>query len=371
MERGIVMSKYLVKLMPLGKFFFGGDMTFKIGNKETAFSSYIIHSFTTPQQTSILGMMRFLILSNNDEAFNIKENRIKDQNKANALIGENGFTVCGDHKEVNYCSILRIGPCFMLDTQNRMPYFKASRDMDLQLVGESNGMDAIVDGMHFRIPDIYIKTKEETRHFTGKDYLSHYYRSLDGKDLKQENELFIEDIRVGINKNYSGKTENEAFYKQVSYRLKDNFCFAFEVEVSDSIKLTTYNKQVVKLGADDSSFVFEAEQINKNDYPVSENELKVVLLSDTYLPDVSTCQLRFAITEVRPFRFLFFKNNTNAQSYNVLNVIKDKSYNPAKRYDLYQAGSVFYFENKKDKEAFCRKIDSYAEFKQIGYNQYC
>lgn len=74
---GIVMSKYLVKLMPLGKFFFGGDMTFKIGNKETAFSSYIIHSFTTPQQTSILGMMRFLILSNNDEAFNIKENRIK------------------------------------------------------------------------------------------------------------------------------------------------------------------------------------------------------------------------------------------------------------------------------------------------------
>ena len=70
------MSKYLVKLMPLGKFFFGGDMTFKVDNeetirevnssilkggnmafkvddKETAFSSYIIHSFMTPQQTSI------------------------------------------------------------------------------------------------------------------------------------------------------------------------------------------------------------------------------------------------------------------------------------------------------------------------------
>lgn len=368
MEKEITMSKYLVKLIPLGKFFFGGDMTFKINNKETDFSSYIIHSFMTPQQTSILGMMRFLILSNCDEAFNIKENHIKDKKKADLLIGEKGFTVCKDHKEMNYCSILRIGPCFVLDIQNQMPYFKASRDTDLQ-IGESNEVDATVNGMHFQIPDIYFKGEKETRHFTGKDYLPHYYQSLDGMNLKKEEELFIEDIRIGINKNYSGKTESEAFYKQISYRLKENFCFAFEVEVSDSINLTDcrYNKQIVKLGADDSYFVFEAEQIEKNLYPVLENELKVVLLSDTYLPDLSTCHLRFAITEVRPFRFLSITNSTDTKDYNV----KYKSSRSAERYDLYRAGSVFYFENKKDKEIFCKQIDSYADFKQIGYNQYC
>ena len=87
------MSKYLVKLLPLGKFFFGGDMAFKVNNKETAFSSYIIHSFMTPQQTSILGMMRFLILSkvNDKSVFSVERNCINDVEKANGLIGNSGI----------------------------------------------------------------------------------------------------------------------------------------------------------------------------------------------------------------------------------------------------------------------------------------
>ena len=64
------MSKtYLVTLKPIDKFFFGGDMTFAIpeGNKERkeanrSFSSYIIRSMPFPQQTSLLGMLRFLLL---------------------------------------------------------------------------------------------------------------------------------------------------------------------------------------------------------------------------------------------------------------------------------------------------------------------
>ena len=69
------MSKYIIKLIPTGRFFFGGDMTFTIGKqKETdkskgekdsyqiyneEFSSYIISSLKFPQQTSLLGMLRF------------------------------------------------------------------------------------------------------------------------------------------------------------------------------------------------------------------------------------------------------------------------------------------------------------------------
>lgn len=61
--------------------------------------------------------------------------------------------------------------------------------------------------------------------------------------------------------------------------------------MADSIDLTAYNKQVVKLGADDSSFVFEAERVEKVDYPVSKEDLRVILLSDTYLPDIADCKL--------------------------------------------------------------------------------
>lgn len=366
MERGTVMSKYLVKLLPLGKFFFGGDMTFKVNNEETAFSSYIIHSFMVPQQTSILGMMRFLILSNNAEAFNCKENCIKDVNKAKVLIGEKGFSVDpSNHSFREYQSVQKIGPCFLWSTDKNKPFFRGAKDMDLQ-IEKGNVVDATINMTPVRIPKIDIKKEKDIQPFTGKDYLNNYYISLDGEKQK-EGDIFIKDTRIGINKSYTGKTESEAFYKQVSYRLEKNFCFAFEVEVADCLNLTAYNKQIVKLGADDSSFVFEAERIEKMDYPVSKEELKIVLLSDTYLPDISGSKLLFAITDVRPFRFLSIPNSTNTQDYNV----KYKSSRSAERYDLYQAGSVFYFENKSDKETFCRLIDGYKEFKQIGYNQYC
>lgn len=374
MEREIAMSKYLVKLLPLGKFFFGGDMAFKVNNKETAFSSYIIHSFMTPQQTSILGMMRFLILSkvNDKSVFSVERNCINDVEKANGLIGNSGFVISPNHCANDYKSVLKIGPCFVLDTQTGKSYFKGAGDLDLQIDNRTNGIDATINGKSCQIPIINIQDGDKMRLFTGKDFLPHYYQTIKGEKLKEE-KLFKEDSRIGINKSYSGKTESEAFYKQISYRLSESFCFAFEVEVADSINLADekYQKQIVKLGADDSSFVFEAEKTDGINYPVWGSEKKVVLLSDTYLTDLSKCELSFAITEIRPFRFLFFKNNTDAQSYNVVNVIKDKSYYPAKRYDLYQAGSVFYFRNVADKNQFCRHIDSFAEFKQIGYNHYC
>ena len=262
------MSKYLVKLMPLGKFFFGGDMTFKVGDKETAFSSYIIHSFMTPQQTSILGMMRFLILSNNADAFNCKGNCIKNVDKANELIGTQGFVVgSSEHNPSNYQSIKNVGPCFIWETQKNKSFFRGAKDVDLQ-IGKEDMVYATINMMSVQLPKIDIKKDGKMEPFTGKDYLPNYYISRDGERL-QEKDIFMEDTRIGINKSYTGKTENNAFYKQVSYRLKKNFCFAFEVEVSDSIDLIAYNKQVVKLGADDSSFVFEAERVEKVDYPVS------------------------------------------------------------------------------------------------------
>ena len=61
-------NKYKIELTPVDKFFFGGDMTFQVGNAKSdfneRFSSYIIKSSYYPQQTSLLGMLRFLILRN-------------------------------------------------------------------------------------------------------------------------------------------------------------------------------------------------------------------------------------------------------------------------------------------------------------------
>ena len=99
------MSKYLVTLTPTGKFFFGGDMRFGINGEKEEFSSYIIESLKMPQQTSLLGMMRFLLLSNSN-LFDIAGNVIKGEDEdVKNLIGAGSFAVTNDGKSNTFGKI--------------------------------------------------------------------------------------------------------------------------------------------------------------------------------------------------------------------------------------------------------------------------
>ena len=112
------MSKYQITLTPIDRFFFGGDMTFQVGKDEKddfneRYSSYIIRSLMYPQQTSLLGMLRFLILRNAGEDV-FKDGKIVDKSKAKALIGGKSFSVNSGHEENDFGMIkslthIRIG----------------------------------------------------------------------------------------------------------------------------------------------------------------------------------------------------------------------------------------------------------------------
>lgn len=363
--RAIAMNKYLVKLTPLGKYFFGGDMTFKSGRKDgnddEKYASYIIHSFKTPQQTSLLGMMRFLLLSNDGEAFDVKNNRIKDKAVADTLIGEKSFCVSDAHKENHFGKIGRIGPCFLYNTEDKKAYFRILPP-DRRITFADAPVKAVINGAEVELPKIRVDKNGKEEAYTGKDGMDVCYASLDKSHVLKEKDLFTEDSRIGIAKNEKGKSDTAAFYKQISYRLKRGFCFAFEVETE--VDLTTYQNRLVQLGADSSSFLLEVER-NTVGYPQSKDNLQVVLVSDAYIKSTENLGIRFAVTRVRPFRFLHTGNSKNPQNYNTrYNSIRQK------RYDLYEAGSVFYFKDKDSRDKFCEYLDSFKEFTQIGYNQF-
>ena len=101
---------YLITLTPMGKFFFGGDMTFTVNGKDTDFTSYIIRSNKFPQQTSLLGMLRFLVLRNDEVVFNNSSQCITNRKEAITLIGAKSFEMSGN--EGNFGVIKSISPCF-------------------------------------------------------------------------------------------------------------------------------------------------------------------------------------------------------------------------------------------------------------------
>lgn len=323
----------------MGKFFFGGDMTFTLNGKDSENSSYFIKSNRYPQQTSLLGMLRFLLLTNaGTDVF--CDGKITDGKKASELIGENSFTV--DNMDASFGAIERITPCFLIDGK-----------------------------AHLQVNAIGKEWKFEVNEYGAID--SDYDVKKLCKDLDEA--IFLSDLRNGITKTDKHEKKDGALFKQENLIFNNfdkdgnkihDYKFAFYAEVNENIGLEKYSGQLVSLGADSSVFAITImEDVFKEPTVSTCDKFKgeyVVLTSPSYLEDADKLNVAFAITKVIPFKFL--KTSVDTKSYNRIN----KAINASERYNLYDRGSVFFFKNAEDKQKFIEKLESRVDFKQIGYN---
>ena len=354
------MSKYQITLTPVDKFFFGGDMTFKVGSQDDDFnerySSYIIQSQHFPQQTSLLGMLRFLILRNaGDEVF--KDGRIIEKGEARKLIGGKSFSVNADHVENDFGAIKSLTHVRIREESNGQAVdleFKPLYDKELKWENSSVGTSNFKE---IRIPALvdYNPKKSLLPCLT------------DGVELSQH---FVEDRRMGIDRDIkTGKTDKDALFKQISYRFNNKdgkqYCFVFEAEVDESIDLEKYSDQMVTIGGDNSQFIIGISK-DFNDSSVALPMGKAVYaLSPVFLKREEVEKATFAITQLMPFRFLESEME-KTKSYHILN----KELKRSKKYELYAPGSIFYFDDDAKKEEFIKKIEAKKDFRQIGYNEF-
>ncbi len=355
---------YLITLTPTGKFFFGGDMAFKVNGKDTEFTSYIIRSNKFPQQTSLLGMLRFLVLRNDKVAFNLREQKIIDIAKANEIIGKSSFLNWDLEEKRAYGYIESIGPCFLqVRKQSQWTDMQVAPKDALLNVDFGKSCQAVINGVLVEIPEMSYDSKEY--------YETSYLCGCCGKPTN-ESEIFKEDVCVGINRDIkTGKTEDNALFKQVSYRFNNKDCqyrFAFYATVDENVPLASYDGQLVSVGGDSSQFVIGIKEVE----PMVERHESgtcVVLESPAYLDNKDKKEdlkdVRFAITDIIPFKCMKTKTE-NVKSYNKRNLVEEYS----DGLSLYDKGSVFYFKNKAGAEAFAKKLEGYANFRQIGYNHY-
>jgi CRISPR-associated protein Cmr3 len=368
------MSKYLITLTPVDKFFFGSETTFKRSSEDKkdheleafdeAYSSYVIASNLFPQQTSLLGMLRFLLLSSDNTLF--KNNRIIAGKEAGVsdLIGKQSF-----HLEKNnltageqcFGRIQKLYPCFLQRKTNHS--------------GWKNMVYAPLDyGLNVSCKDRIVEIPE----FRYKDGLKYGYIT-DGRFFS-EKELFRKDIRVGIDRDFNGKTKSEAYYKQISYRFtkgvkeeEHELRFAFHAELDYAFK---QDACVVSLGGDNSTFILEwaapdEASLQLSGYTSCQSDSlpgKVVLLSDAYLTadDLKCC--RYHISDVVPFRFLTSDVSDTKEYYTFSG--NNRLMRNNDKYNLYKRSSVFFFDTPAKMKQFTDALDAYQRFVQIGYNHY-
>jgi len=312
-----------IKLHPESMFFFGGEQGIT--------ADYFLKGSFIPQQTALLGLLRHQILLQNNL---MKGNKIINDVVASEWIGDKSFDF-SVLKQV-FGKISGISQCFIVNSENKyLPYF------------------------HEYISDI--KKAEENYYFPAHDPKKHYdsrWKSISGNQYLDESSCFTELERIGVDKDYSGKTQNKSFYKQVWMKMKTGLSFGFYATFSDEVVLKDAD---VTFGKESAPFKMEVVDQELQLFDDQQNSNGILLLSDAYSKLDLSELCDFSISSVVPFR-----NLKNVTSANHTFYSRHKSEN---RLQLYQRGSVFASSNNLD--AIRTELEAYTNFQAIGYNRFC
>ncbi len=379
-------KKYLIKFKPVDLFFFGQENKYRRrleNGKEKFEADYYQESAYFPQQTTILGALRYLLLQENGQI------PVQDFSKAEKLIGKQSFTM--SNSPLDFGVIKSLSPVFIVkkdkkDKNKDKFYIPNPKDMALKCdmvrifsprkievktnrpntllvfdeYNEKEGIGKFLINME-DLDDFYNYTEDDV--YSGKEkYLFEKVEKIGitKNKLKSENGKYKIDNKAG---------DEKAFYKQIFLTFKENdTSFGIVVELEEGHNLPS--KTMVPLGAEKSLFEVSVEDYAEHTLEklvkwknYNGDLYKLVLLSDTYIEDNNPEDYLFSISETKPFRFL--STSIEKDNYGQL-------HRSPKRYNLFEAGSVFYFDDKNKAEKFGNKITGQKaeNFDKIGYNKY-
>lgn len=310
--------KYLITLTPLEPFLFGGDTTFgAYANKEEG--SYLVQSTRFPQQSAILGMLKKEIMIQAGYLTRKRKGEWVDAKfkvKAEILVGKEKFDITKRDQQ-SLGAIKNISPVFLLQDNQR--YIKK----------------VDIDG--------YPYENDKLKNYTSKIDIYNNYISIDNKHRLTSKDIWESVEQIG---NKKDGTDN-ALFKKTSYKLMNNFKFAFYLECDFELKAS-----IVHLGADRSSF--QMEVTISDDALNHQSKGYITLLSDAYITQSIDCN--FAITSEISYRSI-------TGSKHVQNRYENNKFHKCNRIFLYEKGSIFI----NPSNALIANLNN-PNLQQIGYN---
>ena len=347
------MTDYLIRLNPVDMFFFGGEQTFGYLNN----TDYFGISNLFPQQTAILGMLRKEILIQANIYKEIPEAYTDDNHtQMNKNIGHKSFNVdeALDGKTQEFGFIKNISPLFI--SKAGINFIKKPFDLS---------EDHCKSDLNFfkKKGKAYINNRKDfiplLDGYNPKKGIADQFISHDKKTIKDSKDIFIPHIKIGINKMDRGvDNDEENFFKQQFYRLKQGYEFAFFASIDKNIK----NNSLVSIGAENSPFIMKVETAKTSFQQLFQHEKtdRLTLLSDALVSSQIYENCDFAITKTLNFRNI----RTKSGDYRY----KDKGENKSKsrKYTFLSCGSVFFI--KKEKREAAEKCIRNEHLEKIGYN---
>ncbi len=324
------MQSYLVTLTPLEPYFFGGERTFHYGTETTMPDTYYIASEKTPNQTALLGVLRYAILDRYGLLWHSGETDAQRTLRAHSgrYVGENSFSINGDNR---FGLIEKISPLFL--RRGETSYLPAP--LNYRIVDEKDG-----GCLRFAALPSSADAKRVPVNYTAKghDLPAGKYLPL-CETTGELTDPFLSDVRVGIDT----KEKKDGFFKKEYQMLKSGFRFAFYAALDESADVDGYTSTVF-MGQGKSPFRIafrreedDLETLAKQLLPREENDYWYAL-SDLWFRETPKHE-GFAILLRKQLRYLTTDLDSGTQ--------RDRMSKTAELYNLVQAGSVFYYDPRE------------------------
>jgi CRISPR-associated protein Cmr3 len=385
------MATYLIKLYPIDRYYFGSDITFGSDNE-----NYFVRSAYFPQQTTLLGMLRYYLLVQNNFLEPKGKVKLSKEQYAPDLIGPAGFNAQSKTTS-NFGIIKKIYPVFITGPDGE--YFVQSREYGLQW-----HEDEVTGIKKQEIFPLKLQKRKGLNSFSGSSEKLCYFEGFNSKteipdllvnassgqmryfDFKNDrkldpmNGIFVANEQVGIRIPPRDKQADldKGFYRQVGFTMLSGYCFAFYADIEK--KTYNFKSGLVRMGADQSWFRIEIKEKTEEDttikdfptiyenlfHKVNNFSEKVVLLSDCIIQTTDYNNIPFASIATAQFQYLKIVpvTETGAYKLNGAGIGFDKS----EFKTLVKKGSVLYVNSKEQKNKLIHDLKLNEPFYQIGYN---
>jgi CRISPR-associated protein Cmr3 len=344
------MNRIILKITPVDHYFFGSENINPIKkvqpstneNKNKEETNYYLKSTMLPQQSTVLGALRYALLLNSDKSI-FENNKIVNKQNAEILIGKKSFDL--EETIFDFGAIKGISHVFLIKGNEK--YIPSP----------------LID------PDHLFEMKSDLPFIQKYDAKAGYEKKYThGKSIFREDDIF-EKLVLTQNKKEK-ETDRDAFFKTQYYTLKNDWAFGIELDIDDERKLA--KSFVMKMGGENRLFRFDKldgiKAQESLDLYASPSHYTIALVSDAHIADYSTADFDFAILNTVPFRHLTSVVN-ETERYTHRSKTDNKELKQSKLIELIEKGAIFYFETENAMKNFETKIKK-DYLQKAGFNHY-
>jgi CRISPR-associated protein Cmr3 len=360
---------YRITFRPLDFFFFGGENTF--GNGEG--QNYYAKTRPYPQQTTVLGVLRYLGLKEAKSALPIGESFVAKPQYYEP--DENGRV-----GEVNFGFIRQVSPLFMRKESGSDSGNYAFGPSFLPVVGAGPPQSPAGTVKQYRNGEW--KNTWELPALDPKKWLDPILLG-DNATILDRSKVITTSARIGITKNKDGEERKDGFYKQEVGRLAYDWVFAVHAKLDKDLAPKIASPVVVPFGAEKALFAVTLTALDdketsqalfapENFAAIRSSHLRAAaLISDAYVDKEAFEALPYAVAGTVDFRnirtptkitnFGRFRRNSRTMAVDRMT--------QSGKYTLLSRGSILYAETEEKLTALLHD-KCHAHWRTIGYNHF-